>query len=215
MSDSDHHKGKSRTRLYLIVPGLILAGVIGWLLLNLSQAGLFGRPSFHGTEVVVPEPAADFTLTGLGEQRVKLSDFRGQLVLLYFGYTYCPDICPATLAELALARRALGSDGSQVQVIMVSIDPERDTPGVLATYLKRFDPSFVGLSGPLDEIASVAISLGIFHEKHEGTVDTGYLVNHTGSVLAIDREGYLRLLYPPGTRGQDIAADLRHLLKEA
>lgn len=213
MIDSQSHQARSYPRLYLMGGVLLLGVMLGGLLLALSQVGLFGQPAFHGTEITPPEPVADFTLLGPGEQRVSLSDFSGKFVLLYFGYTYCPDICPATTAELALANRALGADANQLQVIMVTVDPERDVPRVLATYLKRFDPTFLGLSGPLEEIASVAASLGIFHEKHEGTSDTGYLVDHTGSVLVIDRDGYLRLLFPPGTRGKEIAADLRHLLK--
>jgi len=215
MADSSDRHGESRKYLYLLGLGLLLGLMLGWTLLNLNQAGLFGQPGFHGAEVLAPEPVADFTLVGADEQRVSLSDFRGKLVLLYFGYTYCPDICPATLAELALAKRALGINGNQLQVVMVTVDPERDTPRVLSTYLRRFDPSFVGLTGPLEEIASVAVALGIVHEKQEGTIDTGYLINHTGSVLAVDKGGYLRLLFPPGTKGKEIAADMRLLLKEA
>jgi len=132
---------------------------------------------------------------------------------VYFGYTYCPDVCPTTLAELARALQRVGRRADQVQVIMITVDPERDTPEILARYLAHFDARFLGLSGTAAEIAAAATPLGIYFAKHEGTAATGYLVDHTATVAVIDRDGYLRLVFPFGTPGEDIASDLIHLLK--
>jgi protein SCO1/2 len=117
--------------------------------------------------------------------------------------------------ELAIAMEKLSQkDREQVQVLMVSVDPQRDTPEVLANYLAHFDPTFLGLTGTEEEIAAAAGSFGIFYQKHDGTVNTGYLVDHTASVAALNKEGALRVLYSFNTPGKDIAADLRRLVDE-
>lgn len=158
-------------------------------------------------------PVNDFSLTAAGGKPVRISDFRGKLVALYFGYTYCPDVCPTTLAELAAGMRDLGADAQQVQVIFISVDPARDTPERLADYVANFDPSFIGITGSPEEIAAVATPLGIYYQAHEGTAATGYLVDHTATVMVLDRQGRLRLLLPFGTTGAQAASDLRALLR--
>jgi len=158
-------------------------------------------------------PVNDFSLTAAGGKPVRLSDFRGKLVALYFGYTYCPDVCPTTLAELAAGMRDLGADAQQVQVIFISVDPARDTPERLADYVANFDPSFIGITGSPEEIAAVATPLGIYYQAHEGTAATGYLVDHTATVMVLDRQGRLRLLLPFGTTGAQAASDLRALMR--
>ncbi len=107
----------------------------------------------------------------------------------------------------------MGDKADDVQVVMVSVDPERDTPEVLANYLSNFNPNFIGLTGTPDEIASAATPFGIFYEKHEGSAATGYLVDHTASAMVLDRDGRLRLVIPFQTPPEDIAADLKQLLK--
>jgi protein SCO1/2 len=195
---------------WLLIGGiaLILGLVAGWAIIK-----LIGTPyTYHGTVIQSPEPARNFTLTGPGGEQVNLHDFRGQAVLLYFGYTFCPDVCPATLVELAQANERLGDDAQKAQVIMISVDPDRDTPEHLEEYVTHFDPSFIGITGSEDEVAEVATQYGIFYEKHEGTVATGYLIDHTASVVVIDPDGHLRLIYPFGTPAKDIAEDIRHLV---
>jgi protein SCO1/2 len=187
---------------------LILGLFVGWAIIS-----LIGAPyTYHGTLIQSPEPDRNFTLTGSGGEAVSLHDFRGQAVLLYFGYTFCPDVCPATMVELARATELLDQDAQKTQVIMISVDPDRDTPEKLAEYVTYFDPSFIGVTGSEDEIAAVATQYGIFYEKHEGTVDSGYLIDHTASVVVVDPDGYLRLVYPFGTPAEDIAEDLSHLV---
>lgn len=205
----------SASRRWLIWGALALLGglLVGWLMIQLL-GGRLGPYQFHGTVIQSPSPAANFTLTGHTGEPVSLRDFRGKLVLLYFGYTYCPDVCPATLVELAKARAELGEGGDDVQVLMVSLDPLRDTPEQLAGYMAHFDPTFLGLTGSDTEITAAATPFGIFYEKHPGTVESGYLIDHTASVVALDRDGYLRLVYPFNTPGAAIAEDLAVLLDE-
>lgn len=186
---------------------LILGLLAGWAIITLATPY-----TYHGTVIQSPQPDRNFTLTGPNGQEVSLHDFRGQAVLLYFGYTFCPDVCPATMVELAHASDLLGDDAQKMQVIMVSVDPERDSPESLAEYVSHFDPAFIGATGSEDEVAAVATQYGIFYEKHEGTVATGYLIDHTASVVVIDPDGYLRLVYPFGTPADDIADDIRHLV---
>jgi protein SCO1/2 len=115
--------------------------------------------------------------------------------------------------EIAGAMDILGKDASQVQTIMVSVDPERDTPEQLAEYVAHFDPNFLGVTGTPEEIAELATLYGIYYEKHEGSEASGYLIDHTATVMVIDQEGYLKLLLPFGTTAQDMADDLAYLLK--
>jgi protein SCO1/2 len=168
---------------------------------------------FHGTILQSGNEAADFTLMSSNGQRVSLSDLRGKLVVLYFGYTFCPDVCPATLVEIAGAMDILGKDARQVQTIMVSVDPERDTLPQLAEYVAHFNSSFLGVTGTPEEIAEIATLYGIYYEKHEGTAASGYLIDHTATIMVIDEEGYLKLLLPFGTTAADMAEDLAYLLK--
>jgi protein SCO1/2 len=193
--------------LILASLGVLAAAILAWFLLSRLLPY-----RYHGFAMEPTKPVADFTLVGPGDKPVSLSDFRNKVTVLYFGYTFCPDVCPTTLAELAQGLKALGRKADEVQVVMVTVDPERDTPTLLSQYLANFDPRFVGLSGAPDQIAAAATPLGIYYQKHEGTPATGYLVDHTASVVVIDKNGYLRLIFPYGTSGEDIASDLAHLL---
>ena len=169
--------------------------------------------TFHGTVLQSPQPAPDFELTASHGQKVSLADFKGKLVMLYFGYTFCPDVCPGTLSELRGALEMLGNQADDVQTIMISVDPERDTPEMLAEYVTHFHPSFLGVTGTPAEIAEVATLYGIFYEAHEGTAATGYLVDHTATVMVIDKDGHLKLVFPFGEPAKNIAEDLAYLLK--
>jgi protein SCO1/2 len=186
----------------VVLAGGVLAGV------------LLSRPySFHGTVIESPAPSHDFTLMS-ATGPVSLSDFRGKIVALYFGYTFCPDVCPTTMSDLAEAMRILGDKADDVQVIMVSVDPARDTPELLDAYVKTFDPDFIGLTGSEQDIATVAGEYGVFYQKHEGTAATGYLIDHSAFTMVLDREGRLALILDFGTPPADIASDLSHLLKQ-
>lgn len=196
----------------LAVGLLLLGGIVAYTAIRGRLP--FTPYAYKGTLIQSPDLASDFTLTASTGERVSLSDFRGKVVLIYFGYTFCPDACPTTLTQLKKVPQALGDRASDAQVLMVTVDPARDTPEVLREYLAHFDPSFIGLTGTDEEILAAATPFGIYYNKHEGTAATGYLVDHTTSVLAVDKEGYLRLIYGFETPGEDIAADVRELVRQ-
>lgn len=174
----------------------------------------FLRPhTFHGTVIQSPEPSYDFTLTSV-DGDVSLSDFRGKIVLIYFGYTFCPDICPGTLGNVAQALRNMGTQADDVQLIMVSLDPERDTPQKLAEYMGHFHPSFIGVTGSKEKLDEVAALYGIFYQKAEGSDATGYLIDHTATLMVLDREGYLKLVFPFGVTAEEIADDLKYMIRQ-
>lgn len=182
--------------------------------LGLAAGLYFFRPhTFHGTVIQSPEPSYDFTLTSANGD-ISLSDYRGKLVLIYFGYTFCPDICPATLANVGQSLKELGTKADDVQLIMISLDPERDTPEKLAEYVAHFHPSFIGVTGSQEDLAKIAALYGIFYEKTDGSDNTGYLINHTATLLVIDREGYLKLVFPFGVTVPEIVDDLKYMLRQ-
>ncbi len=183
-------------------------------LLGLFLTGCFGEPVFHGTVLPALEPASDFSLTDADGNLISLSDFEDEVVLVYFGYTFCPDVCPATMVELKQAVESLDELGERVQVIMISVDPERDTSQIVQEYVAHFNDDFIGLTGSKDEIDQITSQYGIYYEIHEGTAASGYLVDHTASVLVFDRAGNYRMIYSFDTPSEDIATDLRYLVKE-
>lgn len=173
---------------------------------------LFRPYVYHGTVLQSPQPAADFTLQSV-DGPVSLSDLRGKYVVLFFGYTTCPDVCPATMSVLGQAMQKLGRKVDKVQVVMVSVDPERDTPEKMAKYISHFGENFLGLTGTPEEIAHVAALYGVFYEKEESDSAAGYLVTHTASTLVLDDQGRLVLVWPFGVTADEVADDLRHLVR--
>ncbi len=172
------------------------------------------KKEFNGT--LLEEPAFNFELTTEGGKRVKLSDFRGKLVFIFFGYTHCPDVCPAALQNLARMMKLLDEqERSQVQVIMISVDPERDTPEVVSKYARYFYPTFVGLTGSEEEIKRVAKEYKAFYKKVEGQSASGYLVDHTAYIYLIDKEGRLKLIYSSSKQKPELMAeDVKKLLED-
>lgn len=208
ISEQPEAKRPLRT-IFLVIGGLAIGITLAWLIINWLVP-----PSYNGQEINSTNPVTNFTLTGPGGESVSLVDFRGKVIMLYFGYTFCPDVCPATMVELRTAVDELGRQADDVQVLMVTLDPERDTPEVLEKYVAHFNPSFIGLTGTEDEVIAASAPLGIFYEKEAGSAASGYLVNHTATVMVLDKRGHLRLVYPFGTSGEDMAADLRHLVRK-
>jgi protein SCO1/2 len=194
----------------------LLVGLIVFLLIAVVAAGvwLFSEPaSFRGTTYAEPYPVApEIDLARANGDRFRLSETRGKVVAVFFGYTSCPDICPTTMAELNQALERLGDKSDQVQVLFVTVDPERDTPERVQEYVNHFDPSFIGLSGSAPELAKVWSDYGVFREIVDGTSAAGYLVNHTARVTVIDQQGYLRISFPFDAPVQDVAHDLDLLI---
>lgn len=181
-------------------------------LLLLLLAACTAAPELNGTALATPVPAPNVALLEAGGEQVALSDFAGKTVLLYFGYTSCPDACPLTLVDLARVQRELDDAGEKMQVVMVTVDPQRDTPEKLAEYVSHFHPSFIGLSGSEEQIAQAAAPFGVYYQAHEGTAASGYLVDHTTRIFVIDPDGMYRLSYSFGTPSEEIIADMRTLL---
>ncbi|HKJ93212.1 MAG TPA: SCO family protein, partial [Longimicrobiales bacterium] len=163
---------------------------------------------FHGTYFDPAAPAADFTLRS-ADGPVHLSDFAGKVVVLYFGYTYCPDVCPTTLDHLARALHAAG-DPNDVQVLFITVDPARDDAARMAEYVHQFSPDFIGLTASQDTIDAVAKAYGIYHKKSDDS-DTHYTIDHTATITVVGRKGLVRLLWPPDLTPQQMAQDLEAL----
>ena len=197
----------------------LLVGLTAFLLVGVVAAGvfLFAKPdSFRGTTYAEPYPVApEIQLTRAAGTDFRLSQVRGKVVALFFGYTSCPDICPTTMAELKQALQGLGPKADQVQVLFVTVDPERDTPEHVQEYVNHFNADFIGLSGSESDLARVWNEYGVFREIVDGTSAAGYLVNHTARVTLIDQQGNLRVSFPFDTPVDDVVHDLDLLLRQS
>ena len=192
---------------------LIVTAVIG---LTMLVEFVFRKPySFHGTVIDPPLPVTDFSLQTANEEVFRLSEQKGKVVLLFFGYTSCPDVCPVTLATFKQVNDNLGEDAQKVRFVMITADPDRDTPDKVAEYAARFNPEFIGLSGDMTALASIWKELGVFVEKQESDSAAGYLVSHTASVFVLNQSGSLFMTFPYGTTATEIADDIRQILKDS
>jgi len=200
-----------RRTIFVVLASFLLIGIVA------AGVFLFSKPaSFRGTMYAEPyPPAPEIELNRDNGTSFKLSEMRGNVVLLFFGYTSCPDVCPTTMAELKQALEKLdGDEAKQVQVLFVTVDPERDTPERVQEYVNHFNSDFIGLSGTESELTEVWKKYGVFRENVEGYSAAGYLVNHTARVTLIDRDGNLRLSYAFDTPVDSIVHDLKLLFKE-
>lgn len=170
-------------------------------------------PSFKSTDITGADYGKHLKLTNTSTgEPVSLEDFRGKLVLVFFGFTHCPDVCPGTLIKAAQVKKVLGADGSRLQVLFVTVDPERDTPEVLSRYVPAFDPSFIGLRGDSAETSKAAREFKVFYQKVPNREGTSYNVDHTAASYVLDAEGRLRLFVRHTQPVEEIVADLRQLL---
>jgi protein SCO1/2 len=186
------------------------------LALGLVSCQFFGRPyRYKGAVLDPPLSLPDFELKGTDGQPFRLSDVTGDIALIYFGYTYCPDVCPLTMAEVRTALAGLKSGKEHVHVIFISVDPERDTPAVLSRYLASFGPEFMGLTDDFTKVQEVMKPYGAFAEK-EAAPDSaaGYLVSHTARLYLVDSKRELLLTYAFGFEPEDLQSDLEYLLQQ-
>ncbi len=189
-----------RALFWLISAALALAGC--------NASG----PSFKNADITGADYGKDFALTDHTGKKRTLADFRGKVVVVFFGYTRCPDVCPTTLAELRAVKEQLGEDGKKLQVLFVTVDPERDTPKLLANYVPAFDPSFLGLYGDPAATAKVAKDFKVFYQKVPGKTPESYTVDHTAGSYVFDAQGRLRLFARYGNAA-NLVADIRTLLR--
>ena len=171
-----------------------------------------GGPKFKSTDITGADFGRSLALTGHDGKPRSLDDFRGKVVVLFFGFTHCPDICPTTLADMSGVMKALGKDAARVQVLFVTVDPERDTPEVLAKYVPAFNPGFLGLYGDAAATQRAAKEFKIYYEKRAGGAPGAYTVDHSGQTYVLDAQGRLRLMVRHDRIAQDLADDLRTLL---
>ncbi len=170
-------------------------------------------PAFKNTDLTGLGYAQEFALTDHNGKARMLADFKGQLVVMFFGYTQCPDVCPTTMVEMANVMKELGPDADQVQVLFVTVDPERDTQALLAQYVPAFDPRFLGLYGDAQATAKVAKEFKLFYAKVEGKTAGSYTMDHTAGSYVFDRNGKIRLFVRHGAGPAPITHDLKLLLK--
>jgi protein SCO1/2 len=191
---------------------ILLALVMLGALLVVTQ---FGAHTYSGQVLEPAPPAGDFELTDETDQPFALSVLRGQWILLTYGYTTCPDVCPMTLANLKQVKAQLGPQAAQLHVVFVSVDPERDTPEVMHNYLHHFDNDFKGLTGTPESVARAAQAFGVKYEKHATNSALGYLVSHTAYVYLLDPQFRWRITFPFGVRPDEIANDVKYLMGQA
>ncbi len=182
------------------------------LCLALLLAACSPPPRFNASELKGVDWGRELSLTGHDGKAYELKDFKGRAVILFFGYTQCPDVCPITMSSLRELMPALGADGQRVQVLFVTVDPERDTPQLLAQYVPAFHPSFLGLYGDAAATAKVAAEFKVFYRKQPGANPVTYTVDHTAGSYVIDPSGRLRLHFRHGETQARMAQDLKRLL---
>ncbi len=190
---------------------IVLAGVLSLTLAACSPAPT--QFQFQATDITGAPFARDFRLTDHTGQVRTLADFKGKAVAVFFGYTHCPDVCPTTLADFAAALRELGPLGDRVQVIFVTVDPERDTPEMLRQFVPAFDPRFLGMYTDAASLRLLAKDYKIVYQKTAQKGSDDYLIDHSAGTYVYDPKGRLRLLMPYGSTPEAIAQDLRILLE--
>ena len=190
-------------RTFVFVAALLLAGSVGAAESKL-KSGAFDPP----------RAAPEISLEGSDGGKLQLERFKGKVVVLGFGFTHCPEVCPTTLTKLAKARKSVGAAGRDLQVVYVTVDPERDNPERMRAYLANFDPTFIGGTGTPAQLARVYKDYGVVAEKRTGSTPGVYGVDHSSFVYLIDREGRIRAMVPYGKSAEDIAHDAAILLRK-
>ena len=173
------------------------------------------KPTFKAIDITGADYARGFALPDATGQQRTLADFKGKVVVVFFGYTQCPDVCPTTMAELAEVKRALGADGAKVQGVFITIDPERDTPELLKAYVANFGPDFVALRGSPEQLKTLAKDFKVFYAKVPGKAEGSYTMDHTAGSYIFDTQGRVRLFTRYGTGAKALADDLKQLLSDA
>ena len=173
------------------------------------------KPQFTSIDLTGADYAKDFGLTDQNGKTRSVKDFAGKVVVVFFGFVQCPDVCPTAMAELAAVKKSLGSDGSKLQAVFITVDPERDTPEVLKAYTANFDPTFIALRPTLEQLPVTAKDFKIYYKKVEGRTAGSYSMDHSAGSYVYDIQGRLRLYNRYGTGAEGLTKDIRLLLKGA
>ena len=186
-----------------------LVGLLG-VLVGMTACG--GERQLHGVMVEPPRDVASFAFAQPTGDSLRTAPIAGRPMLVFFGYTHCPDVCPTTLADWKRAKQKVGADAAKVRFVFVTVDPERDTPQIADAYAKQFDPSFVGVSGDAATTAAIMASFGVTAAKETGTAASNYLVSHSAQAFLVDDRGRVIAMYPFGIGWDALAADLESIL---
>jgi protein SCO1/2 len=196
---------------------LIIGGLIALVVLAIAGAETFlPAYKFRGSVIDPPVPASNFTLKDQNGQAFQLSDQRGKIVLMFFGYTNCPDICPVTLAQFKQARAQLSHQADRVRFVFITVDPDRDTAEKMKTYLGAIDPAIFGLGGSQAELEQVWRAYGVYRQRQPGQSQDDYadLLEHSSRVYLVDTQGNLHVTYPFGLVPDDVVQDVQYLLRK-
>ena len=194
-----------------------LIALTGAAALSAASSWLTGctpeKPQFKSIDLTGADYARDFSLLDQYGQLRTVKDFAGKVIVVFFGFTQCPDVCPASMAELAEVKRLLGADGNRLQAILITVDPERDTPELLKAYMANFDPSFLALRPTPAELPQVAKDYKIYYKKVDGKTKSSYSMDHSAGSYIYDPRGRIRLYNRYGSGAEVLASDIRLLLK--
>lgn len=202
------------------------AAAVAWMLAACSdrspsaedgQAGVSAAPAaaaFNGVDITGAAYARELALPDLDGRKRTLAEFKGKVVVVFFGYTQCPDVCPITMTELAAVKAKLGADGARVQPIFVTVDPERDTPEMLRAYMASFGPDFIALRGSDDDVRRVAKEFRVVYAKVPSKDSAHYTIDHTAGSYLFDKQGRVRVFTRYGAGVDKVAADIAQLLRE-
>ncbi len=197
-----------RSAIQIMAASAFAVGAGGWLS-GCSES----KPQFFSVDVTGASYAKDFELTDHHGQVRHLADFKGKVVVVFFGYTQCPDVCPTSMAELAQVKKALGADGDKLQGLFVTVDPARDTPEVLKGYMENFDPSFLALYATPEKLEALAKDFKVYYKRVDGQTPTSYTMDHSAGSYIYDARGNLRLFARYGSGVQVLAADIAQLIR--
>lgn len=198
-----------RRRVVKILTGLAVLSVSSNVLMGCTP----DKPQFKSIDLTGADYAQGFSLTDHNGQLHTLKDFAGKVVVVFFGFTQCPDVCPTSMAELAQVKQLLGPDGDKLQAIFITVDPERDTPELLKAYMGNFDPTFLALRPTLEQLPQVARDFKIYYKKVDGKTKGSYTMDHSAGSYIFDSKGRIRLYNRYGSGAEVLASDIRLLLK--
>lgn len=173
------------------------------------------KPQFKSIDLTGADYAKGFSLTDQYGKVRTLADFSGKVVVVFFGFTQCPDVCPTSMAELVQVKQLLGPDGDKLQAVFITVDPERDTPELLKPYMANFDPTFVALRPTPEQLAQVAKDFKVYYKKVDGKTPGSYTMDHSAGSYVFDTKGRIRLYSRYGTGAEPLASDIKLLLKNS